>query len=201
MKRAPWLLVITGVREDSKIAAVAGIRAARAVLGDRLGSTLPRAQETFREAEKSESTILGSHEERSVVEEARKRAVAASEEALQVEVQVNPENAPSDAGVTGEVRIYKVWIDAPTGEQVLGSESADIVAKSVERDAILVDDLGELSPVPFSWESIASALICMVPTNGNPSSATAFARTQALHDPGTWDEVVDVFDAVFGGSE
>src|SRR4051794_5811722 len=73
---------------------VAGIRAARATLGDRLGSTEQRATETWDNAIEALSNgaeyPIGSHDSPETAQEAAGDAVEASQGSLGVEVQINP---------------------------------------------------------------------------------------------------------------
>lgn len=194
MKRAAHILYLVGVEEDKKASAIKGVRAARQVLGDRIGSTMRRAEAAVDEAQHSERYVLGSHDDLEVVQQAGRAAETESNGVLLVEVGPNPENAASDAGASDglSARIYKVLVDPATGEQAWPDGEP--------RDAVLVDDLGNLTGgTGYSWEAISHALICMVSADGGPGTALTYARTYAMHgeEDGVWHEVCELLESVF----
>lgn len=193
MKRAAHILYLVGIEEDKKASAIKGVRAARQVLGDRLGSTLKRSEAAVDEAQHSERYILGSHPDLEVVQQAAVAAETESNGVLMVEVGSDAETAASDAGVSDDlgVRLYHVKVDPGTGDP---SDEGEL------QDAVLVNDLENLTGGSgHSWEAIANALIVLVTAEGGPGTAITYARTYAMHGPedGPWHEVVDILGGVF----
>lgn len=201
MKRASYLVVITGIKEGSTANAIKGIRNARIVLGDRLGSQPKRVASVVADAEKSETYILGSHDDLSIAQEAAQRCETDSNGCVLVEVRPNPENAPSDAGVSAEPKVYKVEVCADCGHETStlldGPDACQHAGESEFKECVLLDDLDGLIGVPYSWEAIALAVITLTTCNGSPSAALTAANTYALHAPETWDEVGEFYEAVF----
>jgi hypothetical protein len=187
--------------QPAAVSGVKGIRSARTVLGDRLGSTLVRSKEAWDEAlEKlsdGENYALGSTDDEDKASEAARAAETDSTGVLRVEVQIDPE-APLEAGdgFTGaiefDVPLFKVRLN-DEGEQVFGDEGH-------EHEAIIVEHLAEGigNRAPFSFPAIAYALTTMAMCGGNPSATLTAVNSYARHsDPETWGEAAALLQIVF----
>lgn len=217
MNLARYVVMIVGV-DSTVIAAadssaqelgVAGIRAARSVLGDRLGATEKLATETWDNAIEALSSgaeyPLGSHDSPETAQEAVGAAETASEGVLGVEVQINaaepqkpgelPEPADDPGAIEFDARLYSVHTDKETGEQV--AEPGDGVET---REAILLEDLieGIGSRASFRWEAIAYAMTALAFAQGNPNLALSMVRSYARHsEPETWGESAAILELSF----
>lgn len=176
------------------VLAIRGIRAARNVLGDRLGSTLKRSKDTYEAALSTLPQLVGSTDDQETALEAARAAETHSDGVLGCEVASEPVEAQEPAGDAGETRLYQVAVK-PDGSQATGPDDKPFEIE----DAILVRDF-EASGLDI--EVVSCALIAMATANGNPSVANTYAGSYRLHsDSGLWGGVQDLLEHVFPTSQ
>lgn len=188
--------VDSGAGDDrpAAVKAIRGIRAARNVLGDRLGSTLQRSKATYYAALEDLPQLIGSTDAQERALEAARTAETESLGVLGCEVasySSGPQNAAGDAG---GIRMYQVAVK-PNGTQAAGADDEPFEVE----DAILVRDLqGVETGNPFDLETVSCALIAMATANGNPSIANTYAGSYRMHsDSDLWEGVQDLLSHVF----
>lgn len=205
--------------EATKDLAIKGVRAARNVLGDKLGATAKRAEATVMALGDTDGPQpIGGCKGQQTALDAVGAAGSESNGMLVCEVILDhtaPQEAAGSAGNSdlndeAGVRVYKIEIcddcGSETNELEDGAGACQHNGKTHFEDAVLVSDVeSELASVnPFSWEACACALITLAACSGTlslPSKTNTYMNNYVVHAPdaAVWIEAKRVLATVFPG--